>query len=302
MSGSRASGGLGSIEWRFERHYRMLGYYFTIRANSGIADEPARLIARFEVPADTREVRLPSTPNVPPVYSLVELGKRTRNRFRLFFGDDALIVSHDANVPPDHLLWHVHGEAIRRTGDFLLVHAGSVRTPSGVGMLLPALPESGKSTLTLGLVRAGFGYLSDEAAAIDPVTRMLYPFQKAITLKRGSFDLFPEHEPPGALPGEGWSKRHILPEEVGSHALAEPCPVGFVVAPKYVKGAKTELTELSRAQAVTELWKHAFNGPLYGKRAPLLLADALAHARCYRLKVGDLDEAVALLGGQGFAA
>jgi hypothetical protein len=301
MTGARTSTVLGRTDWPFERHYRMLAYYFTVRASSDLIDEPARLIARFEVPEDTREVRRPSTPNLPPIYSLVELGPRTRNRFRLFYGDAQLVWSDDRNIPVDHLLWHVHAEAIRRTGDFLLVHAGAVRTPSGVGMLLPARPQSGKSTLTLGLVRGGFGYLSDEAAAIDPVTRTLYPFQKAITLKRGSFDLFPEHEPRDRHPGEGWSKRHVLPEDIGPHALADACSVGFVVAPRYEKGATTELEELSRAQAVTELWRHAFNAPLYGKRAPILLADALERARCFRLVVGDLDEAVALLSGPEFA-
>ncbi len=210
-----------------------------------------------------------------------------------------MVSSGEPYVPIDHLLWHVHTEAIRHTGDFLLVHAGAVRTPSGAGMLLPALPESGKSTLTLGLVRAGFGYLSDEAAAIDPVTRMLHPFPKAITLKRGSFDLFPEHQPRDGHPGKEWAKRHILPEEVGPHALADACPIGFVVAPKHEQGAKTRLEKISRAEAVTDLWQHAFNAPLYGKRAPILLADALERARCFRLVFGDLDEAVAALSEEG---
>jgi hypothetical protein len=283
---------LGPIEWSSQRHYRMLAHYFTIRSNSDVIEEPHRLIARFEVPEDTREMRNPPTPNVPPVYSLVELGRRTRNRFRLFFGESTMIVGGDPNVATDHLLWHVHAEAIRFTGDFLLVHAGAVRTPSGAGMLLPAHAESGKSTLTLGLVRAGFGYLSDEAAAIDPVTRMLYPFPKAITLKRGSFDLFPEHEPPDGHPGKGWVKRHVVPEEVRPDALAEACPIGFVVAPRFEKGARTSLEPVSRATAVTDLWQHAFNAPLYGRRAPILLAAALERARCFRLVFGDLDEAV----------
>ena len=96
-------------------------------------------------------------------------------------------------------------------------------------------------------------------------------------------------------------KRHILPEEVGLHALAEACRIGFVVSPRYEERATTELEEISRAAAVTDLWRHGFNAPLYGKRAPILLAEALEHARCFRLVFGDLDEAVAVLSGDAFA-
>ncbi len=295
MSAPRSLSRLGPIEWAAERHYRMLGYYFTIRSNSNVVEEPHRLIARFEVPDDPREVRIPETPNVPPVYSVVELGTRAKNRFRLFFGDEQMVIGSLASQATDHLLWHVHTEALRQTGDFLLVHAGAVRTPSGKGMLLPAEAGSGKSTLTLGLVRAGFGYLSDEAAVIDPVTRMLHPFPKAITLKSGSFGLFPEHARQKNNPAV-WAERHILPEDIRPNAVARECPIGFVVSPRFEAGGELKLERVSRATAVTELWRHGFNTPLYGKRAPLLLASALEQARCFRLTFDDLDEAVAALG------
>ncbi len=57
---------LPDVVWSSERHYRMLAYYFTIRANSDVADEPHRLIARFEVPEDTREVRFLPPRTSPP--------------------------------------------------------------------------------------------------------------------------------------------------------------------------------------------------------------------------------------------
>ena len=151
----------------------MLTYYFSIRqprsSNLHRPDRPVR------VPETRVSARVPPTPNVPPVYSLVELVRGPATASGCCFGDTLMIAGADPYVPT-RPLWHVHTEAIRHTGDFLLVHAGAVRTPSGRGdAALPAQPESGKSTLTLGLVQAGFGYLSDEAAAIDPVTRMLHP-------------------------------------------------------------------------------------------------------------------------------
>ena len=72
-------------------------------------------------------------------------------------------------------------------------HAGAV-AHEGNGVLFPADPESGKTTLTCGLVRAGFSYLSDEAVAFRPGTSVIEPYPKPLSLDRGSWFLFPDLE------------------------------------------------------------------------------------------------------------
>ena len=42
--------------------------------------------------------------------------------------------------------------------------------------------ESGKTTLTAGLVRAGFDYLSDEAVAFDWDTLDIVPYAKPLSI------------------------------------------------------------------------------------------------------------------------
>jgi hypothetical protein len=54
---------------------------------------------------------------------------------------------------------------LRPLGLFSL-HAASLLTPDGVGVLIVGRSGSGKSTLTLGLIRKGWGYLSDDAVLL----------------------------------------------------------------------------------------------------------------------------------------
>jgi hypothetical protein len=276
---------LHGLDWTSVRHYRVLSHYLVLRATTDAVGYVHRVLASFEVDEDPTETRSPRTPNVPPEYGLVG----TDGGLALYFGRELLIEGDDERTVLEHLLWHVHSEALRQTGDFFLVHAGAVRSPAGRGVLLPASTGSGKTTTTLGLVRGGFDYLSDEAGAIDPVSGSLHPFPKALTLKRGGYDaaggLVPEAE-------RGYAKHWVLPAEIGSAAIGEPCPVGAVAAVRWESGASVRIEPMSRADAATELWRNAFNAARYGGRGLTLMERVLAGAACARVTFGNLDDAV----------
>lgn len=180
--------------------------------------------------------------------------------------------------------------------DALGLHAGGV-VHDGVGIALPAAMESGKSTLTAGLVRAGFGYLSDEAVLLDWDSGTAIPFPKPISLDPGSWALFPDLEPGADLPDDDYKARqwHIPPDDVRPGAVAGPVPIRYFVFPRYAKGATTELAPLPRAAAVVELAKNTFRFNEQPRRCLDALAAAARDAECYRLAVGDLDRAVALV-------
>lgn len=225
-------------------------------------------------------------------YQLVDLGPRDQNRFRLVRGSEQLIATQFFALALSQLFAHVQMRMSERTGDFLLVHAGAVVTPEGAGVLLPADAGSGKTTLVTGLVRAGFGFLSDDVGVIDTQTRRLHPFPRAISLKEGSLAVFPEfrdHDngslyarPPG----------FIRAAEIRSGALAAVCDVRFVIAPRYQKGTATRITPLSQAETAKELWAHGINRSVLKARVLPILADVVRQARGYRLVSGDLGEAV----------
>ena len=87
------------------------------------------------------------------------------------------------------LHWRLNQLAIASTSTRVLLHASAVRRTDGVAVF-PAESNSGKSTLAAGLVRAGFGYVTDEAVAIDPAQGRVVPFPKPISLDPGSWPLF----------------------------------------------------------------------------------------------------------------
>lgn len=290
---------LGRVErlhWKGELAFRVLSYYFTIRWNWDKGGAYiCRVLGPFAVAPDTSEIRSPPTPGLPPRYSLIDFGRAVEDRYCLTFNEGLMIEGREPSNVLHHLLWHINSEAIRHTGNFVLIHAGAVVTASGEALLLPGQSGSGKTTLVAALVQEGFGYLSDEAAAIDPITRMVYPYPRALTLKERRNDLLPglSHLGNGStLAGVQW---HLLPEEIRPGAVASPGPVGFVIAPKYQPDASTTLTPMTQAKTVAELAVATLNLTTYGGRVLSLLADLSRRARSHRLEFSDLPEAVRLL-------
>jgi hypothetical protein len=282
---------LDRIQWKGEDYFRSLSYYFSVRWNTEAAGAHVlHLLGDFAVPRDPDEENPIWAPGLPPRYSIVKR-RSGEHRYYLLYGDSIMARSDWLHTIMTQLVWHVHTHSVRVTGDFLLIHAGSVSTPSGEGVLLPAPSGNGKTTLTTALVRAGFRYLSDEAGAIDPVTRRLYPFQRPLILKAGAAQVFPDlYRIGNGSTREGM--RHLRPELIGGGAKGEPCEIRYVIAHQYRPGAKTEITPMSQAEALMELVNNASNLHRYGGRALPLLAPVARRARRYRLVQGNIDEAV----------
>jgi hypothetical protein len=294
---SSRQGGNGSpialdrIRWKGEQNFRMLSYYFSVRWTIEAAGEYiGRWLSDFAVPRDPEEYVEVWAPGVPPQYSIMKR-RSGPNPYHLLYGDGVMLQSDKLTDILARLVWHVHSRALRQTGDFLLVHAGAVSTPAGEGILLPAPAGYGKTTLVTALVRAGFLYLSDEAGAVDPVSRRLYPFQRPITLKKGHAAIFPDlYRSENGSASAGGGMCHVRPEDVG--ARGGPCRIRFVVAHRYRPDAPTQITPLTPAQGAMELLTNALNLPRYRSRALPLVADVARRARSYRLVSGNLDEAV----------
>jgi hypothetical protein len=274
--------------------FRVLSYYFELEWDwRGVGEYVTHVLGQFEVPPDPNENRNPPTPGFPSRYRLVDGGRGVDARYRLEYSGSTMLRSNNAGDVLFHLFWHVNSETVRRTGDFLLIHAGAVCTRGGQGVVLPGASGAGKTTLVAGLVAAGFHYLSDEAAAIDPVARRLYPYPKAMTIKRQLAELFPGVRIPGARSGWVDGQVHLRPEDIRPDSVGWACDVGLIVTPRYVEGAATEVVPMTPAEAAVELGRNALNLSLYGSRALPALADVVRHARCFRMVSGDLSEAVA---------
>ncbi len=114
----------------------------------------------------------------------------------------AIVISHD-----DEAWWITHedtalraettGKALARTLEHInqraaasLVidvpfHAAAVRHPTGGVVALVGSSGAGKSTLGAAALRAGWGFLAEEIAAVDPTTRAVRPYHRPIGLRSG---------------------------------------------------------------------------------------------------------------------
>jgi hypothetical protein len=266
-----------------DRTYRALGYSFRVQTH---VPRLGALIDRLLSPlvADAGK-------NVP-TYTLVQ----PRPGEVAAYLDGRLLAT---TVTPagavDDVLYRINQEAIRRTGDYLLVHAAAASW-RGRGLMFPAPADSGKTTLIAGLIRGGLRYLTDEAALIDQ-DGTLHPYPKTLSLRPPSMEVIPELQE--SLPPEfAWRSRlkyHVRPQDLRPRAIGRPCPVGYVIVPRYARGSPTVLESLRRPEALMELATNCFNLNRFGAEGLALLAGVVRNAQCYKLSMGDLDGAVTIV-------
>ena len=202
-----------------------------------------------------------------------------------------------------YLQWSINQLAIGEAGAMALLHAAAVRLGDRVAMF-PAESNSGKSTLAAGMVRAGLGYVTDEAVAIDPATGEVLAYPKPISLDRGSWDLFRDAEPTIADTDEPFFENewHIDPRRLHPDALDPDGADGrhhprvvLVAFPSYVAGAATELTPMGRAEGLLLLLQNSFDLSSHGPSGLAALVQIAETAQLARFTVGDLGEAVDLI-------
>lgn len=98
-------------------------------------------------------------------------------------------ITQDAEIVPavESLVTHLFARTQRQ---MQVVHMGMVAWGGRV-VLLPGDRGSGKSTLSLWLAQQGATYYGDDLIGYDPQEDAFWGLPKAVTLKKGSFDLFP---------------------------------------------------------------------------------------------------------------
>ena len=196
------------------------------------------------------------------------------------------------------VVWDVNRAAAEAGAGHLLLHSGAVEV-AGHGVLFPGSSGSGKSTLVAGLVRSGFGYLTDELAALDLASGMLLPYAKPITVKPGSFavlaDMDPEAWPVPATGCGGGQEWHVAVGEGTGRGIGTPCAPGFVIAPHFDAGVDTTLRPLSETQAFFALAVNAVNLVPHGSIGTRALGRLAGACHCFSLAFSDLDEACRLV-------
>jgi hypothetical protein len=209
------------------------------------------------------------------------------------------------DLPPDldlpMLEWGLNWCISQRCNHRLVLHAGVVER-AGSALVLPALPGSGKSTLTAALATRGWRLLSDEFGPIDPDDGSVIPMLRPVALKNESIAIIRRFAPDATLGPEfpGTHKgtvAHLAPDAhsvAGRHALARPAVVVF---PKFEQGVEPRVEALPGAFSFTKLAGNSFNYSLLGPLGFASLKRLVQNAPCYRIAYGTLAQAIEMVEG-----
>jgi hypothetical protein len=278
--------------WVARERYQLSSISFTVYStDQAIADTIRWHLDRFRLSGEG-----PTDYSVE-TYVLDEDRERVPPLVSCFVGG---VLKFKSDFPPDIVAAALGGmyEAVPAVvRDFLLLHAGAVVRDGGA-LLLPARPDSGKSTGTLALLRTGlFEYLSDEHGAIDPVTARAYPFERPIRVDPDTLKFFDGLDARlvdrTEVPVQQYW-RFVRPEDVGA-VVSGPASVRWIVFPTPDWEGPPRLSALSSAEAVTEMCKNCFNLPVFQERGVYLLGRLAKEAQAYRLIGGTPEERAALL-------
>jgi HprK-related kinase A len=181
---------------------------------------------------------------------------------------------------------------------FLMIHAAVVER-GGRALILPAPPGSGKSTLSAGLVWSGWRLLSDEITLIDPATGHITPVPRPVSLKNASIDVIRQFAPEarfGPVVHETikGSVGHFSPPPGAVERRHETALPAWVVLPKFVAGADTRLTPLSKGRALMALADNSFNYHVHGAGGFHTLTALVERSDCFEFSYSRLDQAAEL--------
>lgn len=186
-----------------------------------------------------------------------------------------------------------------RLNAFLLLHAGVVER-DGRAIVLPAMPGSGKSTLTAALSLRGFRLLSDEFGVVRLDDAQLLPLLRPVALKNASIDVIRAFAPEAVL-GPRFEKTrkgtvaHLAPTRDAVRRCKEAARPALVVFPQYDAGTALEIEPMMKSRAFAKLAVNSFNYEILGRAGFDAVAALLDASACYRLLYNDLDRAIAAL-------
>jgi coenzyme PQQ synthesis protein D (PqqD) len=225
------------------------------------------------------------------VLELVEHGQRIH-----LFRDRRWILS----CSPDELAVVVKGqlltEVLERSTYELAVHAAALLQDDRI-LLLCGSPGAGKTTLALGLVRAGFGFAGDDVTLLDSLGHGVgIPFAPAV--KVGAWPILADYYPdldaaPVCRRPDRRRVRYLAPKEFVSPS---PRKVGWVVLLRRRADASAELAPVDPVDALRGLLNGSFalGGELTGTAFDLL-TEIIRSADVFCLTYSRLPDAIALL-------
>ncbi len=174
------------------------------------------------------------------------------------------------------------------------LHAASIER-NGKVIVMPAVAESGKTTLTATLIHHGFKLFSDESTSLDN-DGYVHPLPFCMNIKEGSWSVLGEmylHLSKSDTHSrfDDQNIRFITPRNM--HEGRQKA--SHIVFPKYIPGAKTSLTPVSATEALSRINEASYQvqDSMDKDKFELILKNLISLPK-FALEYSDLDEAVAL--------
>lgn len=250
-----------------------------------------------------RDYRLLDQPNVFSFHARIDerraLSRPARPMVR--FSVDGRVPHED--MPAYQALavleWGLNLVIALRSHNFLMLHSAALAW-NGQGLLLPAAPGSGKTTLSAGLALRGWRLLSDEFGLLRPGSTDLFPSPRPMALKNESIDVIRSFAPesyigPAIRNTRKGTVAHLRPPAESIRASEQTAETKWIVFPRWEPKADCVIGEVSKAEAFMLLATNAFNYELLGESAFDTVARIVDGADCFDLVYSDLDVAVGAL-------
>lgn len=182
------------------------------------------------------------------------------------------------------------------------IHAGAVvRQDRALGIV--GRSGQGKTTLTLGLLQAGFTLLSDELLIAEPEQGVVLPYRHSLHVRPGTLDIVPAMQFLRDRPrynlggGSEWALTVSELEKQFPGSLAQQAPLRHLI---FLEGqprsdGQPKLEAISSAKAALELLKNAWAASVDFARALNVVSNLLEHVQCATLEVGKFERTIELI-------
>jgi len=237
-----------------------------------------------------------------PQLSRIETGRTKITAATLARLVDVLAIPETDACSLDELPVMLKGQLLTEVLDHgayeLALHAAALFRNEHI-VLLCGHPGAGKTTLTLALVHAGFGFVADDVTLLDSRGRGIgLPFAPAV--KAGAWPLLAEYCPgldavPVCRRPDRRRVRFAVPKAFVP-LPPDPLPIGHVVLLRRGRDSKASLEPVDPAHALRGLLNGALapGGELSGTAFDVLI-QLIGSAQTYCLTYSKLDDAVKLI-------
>lgn len=178
---------------------------------------------------------------------------------------------------------------------FYFLHASAV-SKEDAAIIFPALPQAGKTSILIGMLKRGFSYLGDDLAPVHHENAHVYPYPTALCVKESGVKLFDELEnlcQSNNLINQNGRNTWLIPvQNIANCYISEDCQIRFIVFPKYFPECSTRIIPISRSDSCIRLMHLAHSFRLHREKSLDVVDKMVRHSECFELIHCDINVAL----------